>query len=132
MVGVGCFLMQLRVCLIVRFLYVRVEPRCFEWGGEVVVLHEGECDVVFVWLFVDLMGLMMIFVVFELWFVGFVADHRLVGRDLLCVDELDDEFIFWICCVLCYWVDWWVVNLCLNGVELRWGFENDNVEEMLE
>ena len=43
-----------RARLLARFPHVRVEPRRFEWGGEVAALREGECDVAFVWLPADL------------------------------------------------------------------------------
>lgn len=31
-----------------------------------------------------------------------------------------------------FWVDWWAVNPRPDGSQPTWGYENDNVEEMLE
>src|SRR6476469_2938902 len=55
--GAGRLSTQSRARFLARFPHVRVEPRRFEWGGEVVAVREGECDVAFVWLPADLTGL---------------------------------------------------------------------------
>jgi DNA-binding transcriptional LysR family regulator len=130
--GAGRLSTQSRARLIARFPNVRVEPRRFEWGGEVAALHEGECDVAFAWLPADLTGLESIPVATEPRFAGLATQHRLAARETLQVDELDDEPILWTRRAPRYWVDWWAVNPRPNGAEPRWGPENDNVEEMLE
>jgi DNA-binding transcriptional LysR family regulator len=111
---------------------VRVEPRRFEWGGEVAAVREGECDVAFVWLPADLTGLRSELVAAEPRYAGLAADHRLAARRDLSVVELNDEPIMWTRRAPRYWVDWWAVNPRPDGSEPRWGPENDNVEEMLE
>jgi DNA-binding transcriptional LysR family regulator len=130
--GAGRLSTQSRARLIARFPHVRVEPRRFEWGGEVAALHEGECDVAFAWLPADLTGLHSEIVAVEPRLAGLAAGHALAGRDSLGVDELNDEPILWTRKAPRYWVDWWAVNPRPNGAEPRWGPENDNVEEMLE
>jgi DNA-binding transcriptional LysR family regulator len=130
--GAGRLSTQSRARLIARFPHVRVEPRRFEWGGEVVAVREGECDVAFVWLPADLTGLTSEIVASEPRFAGLATHHRLAQRDSLNVDELNDEPIMWTRRAPRYWVDWWAVNPRPNGQEPRWGPENDNVEEMLE
>jgi DNA-binding transcriptional LysR family regulator len=40
--GAGRLSTQARARLIARFPHVRVEPRRFEWGGEVAALRDGE------------------------------------------------------------------------------------------
>jgi DNA-binding transcriptional LysR family regulator len=111
---------------------VRVEPRRFEWGGEVAGLREGQCDVAFVWLPADAAGLHMETVAEEARYAGLCCTHRLAGRDTIAVDELNDEPIMWTRRAPRFWVDWWAVNPRPDGSEPRWGPENDNVEEMLE
>ena len=49
---------------------MRVEPRRYDWGGEVAALREGECDVAFVWLPADLTGLRSELVATEPRFAG--------------------------------------------------------------
>ena len=55
--GAGRLSTQSRARFLARFPHVRVEPRRYDWGGEVAGLREGECDVAFVWLPADLTGL---------------------------------------------------------------------------
>jgi DNA-binding transcriptional LysR family regulator len=130
--GAGRLSTQARARLIARFPHVRVEPRRFEWGGEVAALRDGECDVAFVWLPADLAGLRSEIVASEPRYAGLAVTHRLAGRASLSVDELTDEPIMWTRRAPRYWVDWWAVNPRPDGREPRWGPENDNVEEMLE
>jgi DNA-binding transcriptional LysR family regulator len=130
--GAGRLSTQARARFLARFPHVRVEPRRFDWGGEVSALREGGCDVAFVWLPADLTGLRWEMVASEPRFAGLAADHPLAGRSELSVDELNDEPIMWTRRAPRYWVDWWAVNPRPNGAEPRWGPENDNVEEMLE
>jgi DNA-binding transcriptional LysR family regulator len=130
--GAGRLSTQARARFLARFPHVRVEPRRFEWGGEVAAVREGECDVAFVWLPADLTGLRSELVAAEPRFAGLAADHRLASRRELSVVELNDEPIMWTRRAPRYWVDWWAVNPRPDGSEPRWGPENDNVEEMLE
>ena len=130
--GAGRLSTRSRARFLARFPHVRVEPRRFEWGGEVAALREGECDVAFVWLPADLTGLRSEIVATEQRFAGLATRHALASRDTLRVDELNDEPIMWTRRAPRYWVDWWAVNPRPDGSEPRWGPENDNVEEMLE
>jgi DNA-binding transcriptional LysR family regulator len=130
--GAGRLSTQSRARFLARYPRVRVEPRRFEWGGEVAGLRDGACDVAFVWLPADLTGLRWELVATEPRFAGLGAGHPLAGRDELSVLELNDEPIMWTRRAPRYWVDWWAVNPRPDGSEPRWGPENDNVEEMLE
>jgi DNA-binding transcriptional LysR family regulator len=130
--GAGRLSTQSRARFLARFPHVRLEPRRFEWGGEVPALREGECDVAFAWLPADLTGLRWEIVASEARFAGLAAGHRLAGREELSVLELNDEPIMWTRRAPRYWVDWWAVNPRPDGSEPRWGPENENVEEMLE
>jgi DNA-binding transcriptional LysR family regulator len=130
--GAGRLSTQARARFLACLPHVRVEPRRFEWGGEVAALREGECDVAFVWLPADLGGLRSEPVASELRYAGLAAGHRLAARDQLSVLDLNDEPIMWTRRAPRYWVDWWAVNPRPDGSEPRWGPENDNVEEMLE
>jgi DNA-binding transcriptional LysR family regulator len=130
--GAGRLSTQSRARFLARFPHVRVEPRRFEWGGEVAALRDGECDVAFVWLPADLTGLRWEIVASEPRYAGLASGHRLAGRDELSVLDLNDEPIMWTRRAPRYWVDWWAVNPRPDGSEPRWGPENDNVEEMLE
>ncbi len=130
--GAGQLSTRSRARFLARFPHVRVEPRRFEWGGEVAALREGECDVAFVWLPADLTGLRSEPVSSEPRFAGLAAGHALAQRDALSVNELTDDPIMWTRRAPRYWVDWWAVNPRPDGREPRWGPENENVEEMLE
>ena len=130
--GAGRLSTQSRARFLARFPHVRVEPRRYDWGGEVAALREGECDVAFVWLPADLTGLRSEIVASEPRFAGLAASHPLAARASLSVDELTDEPIMWTRRAPRYWVDWWAVNPRPDGREPTWGPENDNVEEMLE
>jgi DNA-binding transcriptional LysR family regulator len=130
--GAGRLSTQSRARMIARFPHVRVEPRRFEWGGEVAALRDGECDVAFVWLPADLTGLRSELVAAEPRYAGVALGHRLAGRETLSVLDLNDEPIMWTRRAPRYWIDWWAVNPRPDGSEPRWGPENDNVEEMLE
>ena len=130
--GAGRLSTQSRARFLARFPHVRVEPRRYDWGGEVAALRDGECDVAFVWLPADLTGLRSELVASEPRFAGLAVSHRLAGRASLSVNELTDEPIMWTRRAPRYWVDWWAVNPRPDGREPTWGPENDNVEEMLE
>jgi DNA-binding transcriptional LysR family regulator len=130
--GAGRLSTQSRARFLARFPHVRVEPRRYDWGGEVAGLREGECDVAFVWLPADLTGLKSELVASEPRFAGLATSHALAGRETLSVNELTDEPIMWTRRAPRYWVDWWAVNPRPDGREPRWGPENENVEEMLE
>src|SRR5918999_1750258 len=77
---------QSRARFLARFPHVRVEPRRYDWGGEVAALRDGECDVAFVWLPADLTGLRSEIVATEARLAGVSVDHRLAGRASLSVD----------------------------------------------
>jgi molybdate transport repressor ModE-like protein len=130
--GAGRLSTQARARFLARFPHVRLEPRRFEWGGEVPALREGECDVAFAWLPADLTGLRWEIIATEPRFAGLAVTHPLAGRDELSVLELNEEPIMWTRRAPRYWVDWWAVNPRPDGAEPRWGPENENVEEMLE
>jgi DNA-binding transcriptional LysR family regulator len=130
--GAGPLSTQARARFLARFPHVRVEPRRYDWGGEVAGLRDGECDVAFVWLPADLTGLKAELVATEPRFAGVAVSHSLAGRSSLSVNELTDEPIMWTRRAPRYWVDWWAVNPRPDGREPRWGPENENVEEMLE
>jgi DNA-binding transcriptional LysR family regulator len=130
--GAGRLSTQSRARFLARFPHVRVEPRRFDWGGEVPALRDGDCDVAFVWLPADLTGLHAEIVAAEKRYASVAADHPLAGRDALSIAELDDEPIVWTRLAPRYWVDWWAVNPRPGGRAPRWGPESENVEEMLE
>jgi DNA-binding transcriptional LysR family regulator len=130
--GAGQLSTRSRARFLARFPHVRVEPRRYDWGGEVAGLRDGECDVAFVWLPADLTGLESELVASEPRFAGVAVSHPLASRSSLSVDELTDEPIMWTRRAPRYWVDWWAVNPRPDGREPRWGPENENVEEMLE
>src|SRR4051812_38866509 len=130
--GAGRLSTQSRARFLARFPHVRVEPRRYDWGGEVAALREGECDVAFVWLPADLTGLRSELVATQPRFAGLACEHRLARRKAIRVDELNAEPIMWTRRAPRYWVDWWAVNPRPDGSAPHWGPENDNVEEMLE
>ncbi|GAA1585623.1 LysR family transcriptional regulator [Actinomadura kijaniata] len=109
-----------------------VEPKRFDWGGEVAALHEGLVDVAFVWLPADTTGLHTEIVTVERRMAGLAARHPLAGRADVSIMDLADEPIVWTRRAPRAWVDWWAVNPRPDGREPVWGPENDNVEEMLE
>ncbi len=109
-----------------------VEPKRFEWGGEVMALREGLVDVSFVWLPADTTGLHTEVVATERRMVGLSAGHPLAARDRVSILDLGDEPLMWTRRAPREWVDWWAVNPRPDGREPVWGPENDNVEEMLE
>ncbi|MDA0159305.1 LysR family transcriptional regulator [Solirubrobacter ginsenosidimutans] len=130
--GAGTLSTRSRARFLARFPHVRVEPRRYDWGGEVAGLRDGECDVAFVWLPADLTGLDSELVASEARFAGVAVSHPLAARASLSVNDLTDEPIMWTRRAPRYWVDWWAVNPRPDGREPRWGPENENVEEMLE
>jgi len=111
---------------------VRVEPRSFEWGGEVAGLRDGECDLAFVWLPADTTGLHAEIVASEPRHAGLALGHPLAARGSISIGELADEPIMWTRRAPRHWVDWWAVNPRPDGRPPVWGPENEHVEEMLE
>ncbi|MFC0626430.1 LysR family transcriptional regulator [Kribbella deserti] len=109
-----------------------VEPKGFEWGGEVAALHDGLVDLAFVWMPADTTGLHTRIVAVEPRLAGLASDHPLAGRTELSIADLAEEPIVWTRKAPRGWVDWWAVNPRPDGREPIWGPENDNVEEMLE
>lgn len=130
--GAGRLSTQARARLLAHFPHVRVEPRRYDWGGEVAGLRDGECDVAFVWLPADLTGLRSEIVATERRFAALPYEHPLSGREALEIDELNADPIVWTRLAPRYWVDWWAVNPRPDGSQPRWGPESQNVEEMLE
>src|SRR3954454_25095730 len=78
--GAGRLSTQSRARFLARFPHVRVEPRRYDWGGEVAGLRDGECDVAFVWLPADLTGLKSELVATEARYAGVATAHALAGR----------------------------------------------------
>ncbi len=111
---------------------VSVEPKRFDWGGEVAALREGVVDAAFVWFPAETAGLHVEVVRVEQRWVGLAAGHPLAGRDAVSIHDLSAEPIVWTRQAPREWVDWWAVNPRPDGGEPVWGPENDNVEEMLE
>lgn len=130
--GAGRLSTRARARFLARFPHVRVEPRRYDWGGEVAGLRDGECDVAFVWLPADLTGLQSEIVATERRFAALPYQHRLSGREAVEIDELNADPIVWTRLAPRYWVDWWAVNPRPDGSEPRWGPESQNVEELLE
>lgn len=111
---------------------VAVEPKRFDWGGEVTALHEGLVDIAFVWFPAEVTGLHTEIVRVERRWAGLAAGHRLAAEEEVSILELTDEPIVWTRQAPQEWVDWWAVNPRPDGSRPVWGPENDNVEEMLE
>ncbi|RKQ87427.1 LysR family transcriptional regulator [Solirubrobacter pauli] len=130
--GAGLLSTQARARFLARFPHVRVEPRRYDWGGEVAGLRDGECDVAFVWLPADTTGLRSEIVTTERRFAALPYTHPLSGRAAVEIDELNADPIVWTRLAPRYWVDWWAVNPRPDGSAPRWGPESQNVEEMLE
>ncbi|SDC90773.1 LysR family transcriptional regulator [Actinokineospora iranica] len=130
--GAGPFTVRARTRFAERHPDVTVEPKRFDWGGEVAALRDGLVDVAFLWLPADTTGLHTEIVAVEPRMVGFAAGHKLADRDSVGILDLRDEPVMWTRKAPRYWVDWWAVNPRPDGSEPLWGPENDNVEEMLE
>ncbi|MEV4255873.1 LysR family transcriptional regulator [Spirillospora sp. NPDC049652] len=111
---------------------VRVEPKRFDWGGEVGALRDGRVDVAFAWLPADLSGLRSEVVHTEPRVAGLPAGHPLASRPSLSIMDVADEPLMWTERAPRPWVDWWAVNPRPDGRPPVWGPTNDNVEEMLE
>lgn len=129
--GAGALDTRARARFMKRFPHVRVQPRRFEWGGEVTALRAGECDVAFAWLPADTSGLVVEPVVEEPRYAGLACEHPLAAHDTLSISQLDAEPILWTRQAPRPWVDWWAVNPRPSGAAPTWGPENDNAEEML-
>jgi DNA-binding transcriptional LysR family regulator len=115
-----------------RYPGCSVEPKRFEWGGEVAALHDGLVDVAFVWLPAETSGLQTQIVATEPRYAGLPSTHRLAGYKELSIADLADEPIGWTRRAPRAWVDWWAVNPRPDGRQPIWGPENDNTEEMVE
>ncbi|MEU7804537.1 LysR family transcriptional regulator [Micromonospora arborensis] len=115
-----------------RYPEVSVEPKRFDWGGEVTALREGLVDVAFLWLPTDTIGLHTEIVAVERRFVGVASNHRISQLATVGIGDLRTEPLVFTRKAPRHWVDWWAVNPRPDGSEPVWGPENDNVEEMLE
>ncbi|ONI85474.1 LysR family transcriptional regulator [Saccharothrix sp. ALI-22-I] len=130
--GAGPLTTRARTAFAARHPDVTIEPKRFDWGGEVAALRDGLVDVAFLWLPADTTGLHTEIVAVEQRMVGLAAGHRLASWDSVSILDLRDEPLMWTRKAPKYWVDWWAVNPRPDGSEPVWGPENDNVEEMLE
>ena len=131
--GAGRLCTRSRARFLARFPHVRVEPRRYDWGGEVAALRDGECDVAFVWLPADLTGLRS-----EMrrrpsraspgsrWSTGSPRASRCRSNEL---DRRADHVDPASTALLGGLVGG---EPAPDGREPTWGPENDNVEEMLE
>lgn len=130
--GAGSLTVRARTVFAQMYPDVAVEPKRFDWGGELAALRDGLVDVAFLWLPADTRGLHTEIVAVERRMVGLSSGHRLAGKDTVSIMDLGDEPLLWTSKAPREWVDWWAVNPRPDGSEPRWGPENDNVEEMLE
>ena len=131
--GAGRLSTQSRARFLARFPHVRLEPRRFEWGGEVAGAARGRVR----------RGVRLAARRPHRPALGDRRDRAALRRPRGDAParrprrarpslELNDEPIMWTRRAPRYWVDWWAVNPRPDGSEPRWGPENDNVEEMLE
>ncbi len=111
---------------------IKIEPKRFDWGGEVAALREGLVDVAFIWLPAEIEGIRTELITTESRMAGLCLTHRLTALSSISVLDLNQEPIMWTRRAPKIWVDWWAVNPRPDGSEPIWGPENDNVEEMLE
>jgi DNA-binding transcriptional LysR family regulator len=111
---------------------VVVEPRRYDWGGEVPALREGEVDVAFVWQPNDVSGLASLRLTSEPRVIGLPADHPLASRDELSIMDVKDEPLVWTRKAPRDWVEWWAVDPRPDGSHPTWGAENDNIDELLD
>lgn len=130
--GAGPLTTRARTEFSARHPEVVVEPKRFDWGGEVDALRDGVVDTAFVWLPADTSGLRTEVVAVEHRLVGVAATHPLAARSAVTIADLRDEPLVWTRKAPRHWVDWWAVNPRPDGSEPVWGPENDNVEEMLD
>jgi DNA-binding transcriptional LysR family regulator len=130
--GAGPLSTRARTLFAKRHPDVTVEPKRFDWGGELTALREGVVDVAFLWLPADTTGLHTEVVAVERRMVGVARGHRLDRPDPIRIQDLRAEPLVWTRKAPRHWVDWWAVNPRPDGSEPIWGPENDNVEEMLE
>ncbi|GAA1284042.1 LysR family transcriptional regulator [Saccharothrix xinjiangensis] len=130
--GAGPLTTRARTAFAARHPDVTVEPKRFDWGGEVAALRDGLVDIAFLWLPADTTGFHTEIVAVEERLVGLAAKHRLADREHVSIMDLRDEPVVWTRKAPRFWVDWWAVNPRPDGSEPVWGPENGNVEEMLE
>ncbi|MBW4720625.1 LysR family transcriptional regulator [Saccharothrix obliqua] len=130
--GAGPLTTRARTAFAAAHPDVAVEPKRFDWGGEVAALRDGVVDTAFIWLPADTSGLHAEVVAIEPRYVGLAVSHPLVARESVGILDLRDEPLMWTRKAPRPWVDWWAVNPRPDGSEPVWGPENDNVEEMLE
>ncbi|GAA3882204.1 LysR family transcriptional regulator [Saccharothrix violaceirubra] len=130
--GAGPLTTRARTTFAARHPDVTIEPKRFDWGGEVAALRDGLVDAAFLWLPADTTGLHTEIVAVERRLVGFAATHPLAARAEVGIMDLRDDPLMWTRKAPRHWVDWWAVNPRPDGSEPVWGPENDNVEEMLE
>lgn len=130
--GAGTVMTQARAMFAQSHPEIKVEPKRFDWGGEVAALREGLIDIAVIWLPAAVDGIQMEMISLEQRVAGLSLSHRLVGTPSVSILDLKDDPILWTRKADKIWVDWWAVNPRPDGSEPIWGPENDNVEEMLE
>jgi len=130
--GAGALMTRARARFATRHPQVRVEPKRYDWAGEVPALRDGACDVAFVWLPADTGGLALEIVAREDRYVGRHVEHALAAQDAVSIMDLLDEPTPYTSRAPRFWRDWWAVNPRPDGSEPIWARDNDNVEEMLE
>jgi DNA-binding transcriptional LysR family regulator len=109
-----------------------VEPRRFDWGGEVPALRSGIVDVAFVWLPAELEGLEHRVIASEPRMIALHLGHPLAGRDAVELRDIADVPLVRTNKAPEFWVDWWAVNPRPDGTRATWGPDNDNPEEQLD
>jgi DNA-binding transcriptional LysR family regulator len=109
-----------------------IEPRRFDWGGEVPALRAGAVDVAFVWLPADLDGLEHRIIATEPRMIALQREHPLAARDAVALRDIADIPLVRTKKAPSFWVDWWAVNPRPDGSHPTWGPDNDNPEEQLD
>jgi DNA-binding transcriptional LysR family regulator len=109
-----------------------IEPRRFDWGGEVPALRNGIVDVAFVWLPADLTGLEHRLIATEPRMIALRRDHPLGAREHTRLRDIAHIPLVRTSKAPEFWVDWWAVNPRPDGTRATWGPDNDNPEEQLD
>jgi DNA-binding transcriptional LysR family regulator len=130
--GVGQLTTRIRAAFETEHPEVLVEPRRYDWSGEVTALREGEVDVAIVWQPHDLTGLASMPLTEESRVIGFATGHPLTGHESLTIMDVKDEPLVWRRQAPRSWVAWWAVDPRPDGSHPRWGAENNNIDELLD
>jgi DNA-binding transcriptional LysR family regulator len=130
--GAGQLTSRIRAAFENEHPQVLVEPRRYDWGGEVTALREGEADVAIVWQPHDLTGLARMPLTEESRVIGFATGHPLTGRESLTITDVRDEPLVWTRQAPRGWVAWWAADPRPDGSHPRWGAESDTIDELLD